>query len=311
MIPRNAIAAAVLWLGAVSARPADLLPLGRIPPGKTVLVIQPHHDDHTTDYGMGGLIARFVDEGYDAYYVRASNDEKDGVGLQAENDILNLRESTAATQALGMKKVISLNWRNDYMNPIPLDELRAQLILLIRLYRPDVVLGHDPWEHYQKNPDHRNVARALAEAYWMAGYANVNPEHLKLGLKPHQASYFYGKARLDWGLGHRSNIALELNEGQVRRKEKAYETHRNVYAKPATALRTKAELARQHLYIPEWEKLDDQQAAVQMEEWFMEWISREKGKEAGVKYAEDYYFMDEFDSLPGLKEYLKVNVEKR
>jgi LmbE family N-acetylglucosaminyl deacetylase len=310
MIPRNAIAAAALW-GVVSAFAADVLPLGRIPPGKTVLVIQPHHDDHTTDYGMGGLIARFVDEGYDAYYVRASNDEKDGVGLQAENDIVNLRESIAATQVLGMKKVISLNWRNDYMNPIPLDELRAQLILLIRLYRPDVVLGHDPWEHYQKNPDHRNVARALAEAYWMAGYANVNPEHLKLGLKPHQASYFFGKARVDWGLGHRSNIAMELNESQVRRKEKAYQTHRNVYAKPETALRMKAELAKQHLYIPEWEKLDDQQAAVQMEEWNMEWISRERGKQANVKYAEDYYFMDEFDSLPGLKAYLKQNVEQR
>jgi hypothetical protein len=79
----------------------------------------------------------------------------------------------------------------------------------------------------------------------------------------------------------------------------------------ATALRMKTELAKQHLYIPEWEKLDDQQAAVPMEEWYMEWISRERGKEAGVKYAEYYYFMDEFDSLPGLKGYLKQNVEKR
>ena len=57
---------------------ADLLPLMKLPPGKVVLVLQPHHDDHTTDYGMGGLIARFVDEGYEVYYVRASNDEKDG-----------------------------------------------------------------------------------------------------------------------------------------------------------------------------------------------------------------------------------------
>ena len=299
-----------IWFVAGMAMAADLLPLGKIPPGKTVLVIQPHHDDHTTDYGMGGLIARFVDEGYDAYYVRASNDEKDGNHLQAENDQINLRESVAATKILGMKKVISLNWRNDYMNPIPLDELRAQLILLIRKYRPDVVLGHDPWEHYQKNQDHRNVARALAEAYWMAGYANVNPEQLKAGLKPWAASRYYGKARLDWGLGHRSNIALELNDSQVRRKEEAYQTHRNVYAHPATARAVKATLAKQHLYIPEWEGIDDQQAAVQMEEWYMEWISRVFGKQAGVKYAEDYYLMDEFDYLPGLKGYLEQNVEK-
>ncbi|HZT30593.1 MAG TPA: PIG-L family deacetylase [Bryobacteraceae bacterium] len=308
---RSSHLAAGLVLCAGLAGAADLLPLGRIPPGKTVLVIQPHHDDHTTDYGMGGLIARFVDEGYDAYYVRASNDEKDGNHLPAENDIINLRESIAATRILGMKKVISLNWRNDYMNPIPLDELRAQLILLIRKYRPDVVLGHDPWEHYQKNPDHRNVSRALAEAYWLAGYANVNPEQLKLGLKPWAASYYFGKARLDWGLGHRSNIAMELNESQVRRKEQAYQTHRNVYAHPDSARAMKAALAREHLYIPAWEGLDDQQAAVEMEEWYMNWISRVRGREAGVKYAEDYYFMDEFDYLPGLKDYLKHNVEKQ
>ena len=33
-----------------------------------------------------------------------------------------------------------------------------------------------------------------------------------------------------------------------------------------------------------------------MEEWHMEWISRERGKQAGVPYAEDYYFLDEFRS---------------
>lgn len=290
---------------------ADRLPLGKLPPGKVVMVLQPHHDDHTTDYGMGGLIARFVDEGYTAYYVRASNDEKDGPHGYARNDMTNLREAQEATRILGMKKVISLNWRNDYMNPIPLNELRAQLILLIRLYQPDVVLGHDPWEHYQKNPDHRNVARAMAEAYWMAGYRNVHPEHFELGLKPHSASYLYGKARLDWGLGHRPNIAIELNQGQVERKQKAYQTHRNVYANPATARAIRSALARENLYVPEWENLDDQEAAVAMEEWFMEWVSRQRGAEAGVKYAEDYYLLDEFDHLPGLKDYLQKNVVKQ
>src|SRR5205085_3693070 len=81
------------------------LPPGHIPPGKVLLVIEPHHDDHTTDYGMGGLIARFVDEGYKAYYVRASNDEKDGNHGYPLNDMINLRESTAATRILGVEQV--------------------------------------------------------------------------------------------------------------------------------------------------------------------------------------------------------------
>lgn len=289
----------------------EKLPLGQIPRGKVLMVMQPHHDDHTTDYGMGGLIARMVEEGYEAYYVRASNDEKDGVHGYARNDMINLRESIEGTKALGMKKVISLNWRNDYMNPIPLNELRAQLILLIRKYKPDVVIGHNPWEHYQKNPDHRNVSRAMAEAWWMAGYANVNPEHLRAGLMPHSASYVYGKARLDWGLGQKPNIAIELTEGQLKKKQAAYVAHRNVYANPATARAYKSALAKQNLQIPEWAGLSDQEAAVQMEEWYMEWISRQRGAEAGVKYAEDYFFTDEWDHLPGLKGYLQKNVVTR
>ncbi len=276
-----------------------------------MLVLQPHHDDHTTDHGMGGLIARFVDEGYEVYYVRASNDEKDGSRAPAENDIINHRESVAAAKVLGMKEVISLNWRNDYTTPIPLNELRAQLIFLIRKYKPDVVLGHNPWEHYQKNPDHRNVGRAMAEAFWLAGYANVHPEQLKLGVAPHEASYLFGKARLDWGLGHRPNVAVELSEQQVRRKEKAYHTHRNVYARPSSARALRAALAKENSYVPEFAGMDDQEAAVQMEEWHMEWISRQRGKQAGVRYAEDYYFLDEFDHLPGLKEYLRSNIQKK
>lgn len=289
---------------------AHRLPLVDLPPGKVVLVLQPHHDDHTTDHGMGGLIARFVDEGWEAYYVRASNDEKDGTRLPGENDIINHRESVAATRILGMKEVISLNWRNDYTTPIPLNELRAQLIFLIRKYRPDVVLGHNPWQHYQKNPDHYNVGRAMAEAYWLAGSPNVHPEHFRLGVKPHQAGYLIGKARLDWGLGHRPNVAVEINQEQVRRKQLAYHTHRNVYANPNRARAVKAALAKENLYVAEFEGMDDQQAAIQMEEWHMEWVSRERGREVGVKYAEDYYFMDEFDHLPGLKEYLRSNVGK-
>lgn len=273
------------------------------------MVLQPHHDDHTTDHGMAGLITRFVDAGYEAYYIRASNDEKDGAHGYARNDMINLRESIEATRILGMKKVISLNWRNDYMNPIPLTELREQLILLVRRYRPEIVIGHDPWQHYQKNPDHRNVARAMAEAWWMAGLANVHPEHLRLGLKPHAASYLYGKARLDWGLGHRPNIASEINESQLQRKQKAYHTHRNVYANPSSARAMKAALARENQHIPEWQGLDDQEAAIQMEEWHMDWISRLQGQRNGVKYAEEYFFIDEFDHLPGLKEFLQKNVE--
>ena len=41
--------------------------------------------------------------------------------------------------------------------------------------------------------------------------------------------------------------------------------------------------------------------------WWMNWVSRDIGKKAGVKYAEDLYHMDELYHLPGLKAYVKAN----
>jgi len=289
---------------------AFALPLAELPPGKTFMVLQPHHDDHTTDYGMGGLIAKFTEAGWDGWYVRSSNDEKDGAFGYPHNDIINLRESEAGTKILGMKGVYSLGWRNDYMDSIPLQELRAQLILLIRKHRPDAVLGHDPWAHYDRNPDHRKVARAAAEAVWMAGLENVHPEHAALGFKPHRVPYLFLKARVDYGRGHHANRAVELTESQVHKKQKAYSTHRNVYASPGMARGMRQRLAAENLVIPELEGKSDQEAAVMMEEWHMDWISRKRGAENGVKYAEVYWYSDEFDHVPGLQNYLQKNVVK-
>jgi LmbE family N-acetylglucosaminyl deacetylase len=285
-------------------------PLGQLPKGKVVLIAQPHHDDHTTDYGMGGVIARFVESGYKAIYIRASNDEKDGANSYGVNDITNLKETRDAAKILGMDEVISLNWRNDFMNPIPLNELREQLILLIRKYQPEVVLGHNPWEHYQKNPDHRQVARALVEAYWLAGLDTVHPEHFKLGLKPYAARHFYGKGRLDWGLGQISNVALELNESQVKKKERAIAAHRNVYHSPGLRRATQARLAAQGQHIPEFDTATDDEASDLNLHWWMNHNSRGIGAKAGVKYAEDLYYMDATYHLPGLKNYIETNARK-
>lgn len=292
---------------AAAAQQRPPLPLADIPPGKTFLVLQPHHDDHTTDYGMGGLIARMIDEGYRGIYVRASNDEKDGRHGYPLDDMINRKEAVAATKTLGIDEVVSLGWRNDYMDPIPLQELRGQAILLIRKYKPDVVLGHDPWAHYDRNPDHRKVSRALAEAFWMAGYENVHPEHFELGYEPHRVPYLFLKARVDYGRGHWANVAVTLNEEQLRRKQIAFHTHRNVYANPTRAAAYRRTLAEEGLSIPALEGLNDQQAAVVFDELYMEWISRKRGEENDVDMAEIYWFRDEFDHLPGLAEYIRKN----
>ncbi len=276
-----------------------------------MLIIQSHHDDHTWEWGFGGFIAKLTGAGYTAYFVRTTNDEKDSAVGWGRGDEINHRESVAATRFLGVKDVISLNWRNDHMDSVPIKEVRENYILLIRKLRPDIVMTWNPWGHYDRNPDHRKVARAAGEAAWMAGLANVHPEHRAAGLEPHRVPFVYYTQRSDYGRGHAPNVAIELTEDHVRRKGEAFFAHNNVRGSPALAKSIRSRLDAQGLEIPELGGLTDEQAVEKLQKWSMESWSRQVGEQHGAKYAEVFYFRDEWDHLPGLAKYLRDNVVKR
>jgi LmbE family N-acetylglucosaminyl deacetylase len=281
------------------------LPMGQIPPGKTFLVVLPHHDDHTWEYGFGGLIAKLADAGYTGYYVRMTNDEKDGSLGWAGNNQINFKECLEAVRFLGMKDVISLNWRNDHSDSVPANEIRAQLVLLFRKYRPEVVLAYDPWGHYDRNPDHRKSARAVADAVWAAADPAILPEHRTLGLEPWRVPFQYYSQRSDYGRGFTPNLAVELNESQVARKAKAYWLNRNVRLQPSLGRSIRAKLAQEHLVVPELEGLSDLEATQKLQEWRMYWVSKKRGRENGVPYAEVFDFAGEFDDLPAIRDHLE------
>ena len=287
------------------------LPRAEVPPGRTFLVIHPHHDDHSWEYGHGGLIAKLVDAGWQGTYVRVSNDEKDGRATWAENDQANLSETEQAVGHLGIKNVISLNWRNDHMSSLPLLELRDQLILLIRKLRPDVVMSYNPWGHYDRNPDHRFVAETVGQAVWLSGLANVHPEHADLGLEPHRVPYLYFTQRGDYGKGYEPNVAVELTEEQVARKAVAYRLHANVRVSAAAGRAVLDALDERGLVIPELAGLSDEEAHIKLQEWRMFSISAQRGRENGLRYAEVFYFLDEWRAWPGLADYLGENVRPR
>jgi LmbE family N-acetylglucosaminyl deacetylase len=199
---------------------------------KTFLILQAHHDDHTWDWGFGGFAAKLAEEGWAGYFVRTTNDEKDSSKGWGQGDQINLKEARDAIAILGMKDVISLNWRNDHMDSIPLPDLRAQYILLIRKFRPEIVMTYNPWGHYDRNPDHRKVARAAGEALWLSGFANVHPEHADIGLQPYRVPQVYYGHRDDYGLGHTTNFTLKLTESQLKKKTLAWWAHKNVRGEP-------------------------------------------------------------------------------
>ena len=201
-----------------------------------------------------------------------------------------------------MEKLINLNWRNNYETPYALNELREQLIFLIRKYKPEVILGHNAWEHFQKNPGHRNVGWMLEGSHVAGPVSRTStPSTSRWASSRTPPGTTYGKARLTWGLGHRPNIVMEFNADQQKRKEVAFQLHRNVRASPGGARSLRTQLSKRNLTIPELENLDDQEIAIRMANWGMEYISRLHGSHAGVEFGEEYYFMDEFYELPGLQ----------
>jgi hypothetical protein len=101
---------------------------------------------------------------------------------------------------------------------------------------------------------------------------------------------------------------MEITPDQLARKQRAYWLHRNVRVRPQSAEAIRRALDARGLHIPELEGLDDEKAAIQLQKWFMEWISAKRGEENGVRYAEVFYFVDEWRAWPGLHDYLTKSV---
>jgi LmbE family N-acetylglucosaminyl deacetylase len=162
--------------------------------GKVLAAIQPHSDD--IPIFAGGTVAKLIEEGYEGYLIRTSNDDHAGRGATPGEVIYNNeKDNDAVAKALGISKVFDLGYRNHRMDNVSIQELRGRLIFLFRMLKVDTIVSYDPWGHYEENPDHYITARAVESARWMAGGRLDYPEHLDAGIKPHSVKERYYFAR--------------------------------------------------------------------------------------------------------------------
>jgi len=166
---------------------------GRPHAGKVLAAIQPHADD--IPIFAAGVVLKLIQEGYTGYLIRTTNDDHTGPGTVGEGVLANERDNLAVAQALGLRKVYDLYYRNHMLDAVSPLELRLRLIFLFRLLKVDTVICYDPWAHYEENPDHYVTASAVEAACWMAGMNKDYPEHFDAGLKPHGVSEKYYFAR--------------------------------------------------------------------------------------------------------------------
>ena len=162
--------------------------------GRVLALITPHLDDGP--FFACGTVAKLLKEGYEGYFIRTSNDEKDSYDLTfGETVAANERDTGEFLKACGLKQAFDLGYRNHRMDDVARTEIHARLIFLFRLLKVDAVFSYDPWGHYEENPDHYVTAQAVEAACWMSGGHLDMPEHFAAGLKPHSVTEKYYFAR--------------------------------------------------------------------------------------------------------------------
>ena len=128
-----------------------------------VLVIVAHPDD--IESWCGGVVARLTALGKAvAYVLCTSGDKGTSDPSQTPQQVAARRENEqlGAAHILGVESVTFLRWPDSEVEPTL--ALRRELVRQVRIYRPDLVITHDPAPPYRQHPDHRAVGRATLDA---------------------------------------------------------------------------------------------------------------------------------------------------
>ena len=163
---------------------------------KRVLVVGAHPDD--PDVGAAGTVALWVQQGKEVYYLLVTNGDKGSSdpAMTSEKLIAIRRaEQERAAAKLGVKEVIWLGYRDGELEHSL--ALRKDITHIIRQYRPDIVITHDPTilfvqDRYLNHPDHRVTGLATLDAIFPTARDRLQyPDQIAAGLVPHKVRHIY------------------------------------------------------------------------------------------------------------------------
>ena len=119
------------------------------------------------DYLMaaGGTLALLIDQGYAVYVLQVANDEKNSIGLTpAQTRLANNEEGDQAARMLGIKETLNLNHKSGELSQVSSNEMRNQIMAMIRFHKPQIIFHPDPWVHYEPDWDQFWASRAAEES---------------------------------------------------------------------------------------------------------------------------------------------------
>ena len=153
---------------------------------REILVIVAHPDD--AELSSGGSIARWTSEGATVRTVVCTNGDKGTKDDISPFDLAKIREAEQleASRILGVKETIFLRHRDGELEDTR--EFRNQIAFLIRHFKPDTILTHDPWRTHYQHPDHQAIGHATFKAVVYARDHHFLPELTYAGIKAHHTN---------------------------------------------------------------------------------------------------------------------------
>lgn len=144
---------------------------------RRALAVGAHPDD--VEFGAGATLAKWAEAGCEVSLVVCTDGSKGTWDPGADTDTLvatRAEEARAAAARLGATGEVVLLGRVDgeLDNDRP---TRSELARCIRRLRPDVLLGHDPWQRYRLHPDHRAAGWLVCDALVAARDPHFFPDH--------------------------------------------------------------------------------------------------------------------------------------
>ena len=166
---------------------------------QTYMIVVAHPDD--SEFGAGGTAARLNREGKQVIVIQVTSGDRgspDRDAIPAEVAATREAELLEAARRLGGSEVVFLRCPDGEL--MPDIALREKITRMLRTYKPDVVITHDPFRPYALHADHRAVGLATTDAvYPTARDPLYFHHHLDEGLEPHKAAeiWYFGAEQPD------------------------------------------------------------------------------------------------------------------